>query len=118
MKVSGFPIWKDFSSDKKWIGYTTLAHLVAEKCVIPRQMLISRDCHCFAKHREIGVDKMLYENLIYVGIDLHKETHTAVMIDCYNNKLDEITFANMPTDFPKLANTMTRHMLVELTKCV
>lgn len=27
---------------------------------------------------------MIKENYIYVGIDLHKETHTAVMIDCYN----------------------------------
>lgn len=30
---------------------------------------------------------MVKENFIYVGIDLHKETHTAVMIDCYNQKL-------------------------------
>ena len=35
---------------------------------------------------------MIKENYIYVGIDLHKETHTAVMIDCYNQKLGEITF--------------------------
>ena len=34
---------------------------------------------------------MIKENYIYVGIDLHKETHTAVMIDCYNQKLGEIT---------------------------
>lgn len=52
---------------------------------------------------------MLYENLIYVGIDLHKETHTAVMIDCYNNKLDEITFANMPADFPKLVRKVKKY---------
>ena len=30
---------------------------------------------------------MTKEDFIYVGIDLHKETHTAVVIDCYNNKL-------------------------------
>ena len=30
---------------------------------------------------------MIKENYIYVGIDLHKETHTAVMIDCYNQKM-------------------------------
>ena len=46
---------------------------------------------------------MTKEDFIYVGIDLHKETHTAVMIDCYNHKLGEITFANRPADFPKLA---------------
>ena len=51
---------------------------------------------------EIGVDFMVKENFIYVGIDLHKETHTAVMIDCYNQKLGEITFPNRPADFPKL----------------
>ena len=45
---------------------------------------------------------MTKEDFIYVGIDLHKETHTAVMIDCYNNKLGEITFPNRPADFPKL----------------
>ena len=51
---------------------------------------------------------MLYENLIYVGIDLHKETHTAVIIDCYNIKLGEITFANKPTDFSKLVNKVKK----------
>ena len=45
---------------------------------------------------------MIKEDYVYVGIDLHKETHTAVIIDCYNNKLGEITFANRPADFPKL----------------
>ena len=44
---------------------------------------------------------MIKEDYVYVGIDLHKETHTAVMIACYNNKLGEITFANRPADFPK-----------------
>ena len=40
---------------------------------------------------------MTKEDFIYVGIDLYKEIHTAVMIDCYNNKLGEIT---LPTDQP------------------
>ena len=42
------------------------------------------------------------ENIIYVGIDLHKETHTAVMLDCWNQKLGEITFDNKPSVFHKL----------------
>lgn len=42
------------------------------------------------------------EDLIYVGIDLHKDTHKAVILDCWNTKLDEITFANTPAEFPKL----------------
>lgn len=41
MKVSGIPLWNYFASDQKWISCTTLAHLVAEKCVIPRKMLNS-----------------------------------------------------------------------------
>ena len=57
---------------------------------------------------EIGVDSMVKENFIYVGIDLHKETHTAVMIDCYNQKLGEITFPNRPADFPKLVTKVKK----------
>ena len=45
---------------------------------------------------------MIKEKYMYVGIDLHKETHTAVIINCYNQKLGEITFPNRPADFPKL----------------
>ena len=57
---------------------------------------------------EIGVDSMVKENFIYVGIDLHKETHTAVMIDCYNQKLGEITFPNRPAAFPKLVTKVKK----------
>lgn len=57
---------------------------------------------------EIGVDFMVKENFIYVGINLHKETHTAVMIDCYNQKLGEITFPNRPADFPKLVTKVKK----------
>ena len=35
----------------------------------------------------------------YVGIDSHKETHTAVFIDCFFDKLGEITFNNLPSAF-------------------
>ena len=51
---------------------------------------------------------MTKEDFIYVGIDLHKEIHTAVMIDCYNNKLGEITFPNRPADFPKLVTKVKK----------
>jgi hypothetical protein len=51
---------------------------------------------------------MVKQNFIYVGIDLHKETHTAVMIDCYNQKLGEITFPNRPADFPKLVTKVKK----------
>ena len=42
---------------------------------------------------------MTKEDFIYVGIDLYKEIHTAVKIDCYNNKLGEITFAQQTRRF-------------------
>ena len=51
---------------------------------------------------------MIKENYVYVGIDLHKETHTAVMIDCYNQKLGEITFPNRPADFSKLVTKVKK----------
>lgn len=51
---------------------------------------------------------MTKENFVYVGIDLHKETHTAVIIDCYNTKLGEITFANRPADFTKLVTKVKK----------
>jgi len=35
----------------------------------------------------------------YVGIDSHKETHTAVFIDCFFDKIGEITFKNLPSEF-------------------
>jgi transposase len=40
--------------------------------------------------------KMLYT---YVGVDSHKDTHTAVFIDCFFEKVGEITFANLPPRF-------------------
>ena len=35
----------------------------------------------------------------YVGIDSHKDTHTAVFLDCFFEKLGEITFGNLPSNF-------------------
>ncbi len=42
------------------------------------------------------------QNHVYVGLDLHKETHTAVIIDCWNEKLGELTFENRPSAFEGL----------------
>jgi len=36
----------------------------------------------------------------YVGIDSHKDTHTAVFLDCFFEKLGEIKFDNLPSKFP------------------
>lgn len=35
----------------------------------------------------------------YVGIDTHKDTHTAVFLDCFFQKLGELTFSNLPSAF-------------------
>ena len=55
------------------------------------------------------------ENVIYVGIALHKETHTAVMIECWNQKLGEITFDNKPSEFHKLTKKVSRFATEEKT---
>ena len=38
--------------------------------------------------RRDGMQKR--ENYLYVGIDLHKESHTAVLVNCWNEKLDAV----------------------------
>ena len=58
---------------------------------------------------------MRKENIIYVGIDLHKETHTAVMLNCWNQKLGEITIENKPAEFHKLTRKVSRFVTEEKT---
>ncbi|MEC2920986.1 IS110 family transposase [Bacillus tropicus] len=41
------------------------------------------------------------QNYLYVGVDLHKEHHTAVIINCWQEKLGEIQFENKPSAFSK-----------------
>ena len=53
-------------------------------------------------------DKTKY---IYVGLDLHKEQHTAVIMDCFNEKLGEITFENKPSEFKKLITKCKKNCL-------
>jgi hypothetical protein len=49
------------------------------------------------------------DRTIYVGVDLHKQHHTAVMIDCWNKKLGEIRFDNKPSAFPLLVKEVKKH---------
>lgn len=58
---------------------------------------------------------MRKEHIIYVEIDLHKETHTAVMLDCWNQKLGEITIENKPAQFHKLTRKVSRYVTEEKT---
>lgn len=39
--------------------------------------------------------------MAFIGIDMHKDTHTAVVMDCWTNKIGEITFANRPSAYDK-----------------
>ncbi len=48
------------------------------------------------------------KNYVYVGVDLHKATHTAVIMDCWNKKLGEITIDNTPADFPMLTKKVAK----------
>ncbi|MBU3134593.1 IS110 family transposase [Clostridium gasigenes] len=48
------------------------------------------------------------QNHIYVGLDLHKDTHTAVIIDCWDEKIGSITIENKPSDFTRLMNKVNK----------
>ena len=52
---------------------------------------------------------------IYVGIDCHKLTHTAAVINPFNEKLDVLTFNNTPSDFEKLINMVNKYTTDEIT---
>lgn len=46
---------------------------------------------------------------IYIGCDIHKHQHTAVIINCFFEKLGELTFTNKKQDFPKLLSLIKKH---------
>lgn len=48
------------------------------------------------------------ENLLYVGLDMHKQTHTAVLVNCWNEKLDVIVIQNKPSEFKRLAEKVNK----------
>jgi transposase len=52
---------------------------------------------------------------IYVGVDLHKQHHTAVIIDCWTEKLGEIRFENKPAAYPELLAEVNRHLSKGMT---
>jgi len=45
---------------------------------------------------------------VYVGVDLHKETHTAVVIDCWSEILAEIKIENKPSAFQGLLDEVKK----------
>ena len=52
---------------------------------------------------------------VYVGVDLHKRQHTAVILNCWNEKLGEMTFDNAPTAFPAVLGAVNKFVLPGMT---
>ncbi|WP_418791471.1 IS110 family transposase [Phosphitispora sp. TUW77] len=55
------------------------------------------------------------ERHIYVGVDTHKNQHTAVVINCWNEKLGEITFENKPAAFSQLIAEVKKYARRSIT---
>ena len=47
---------------------------------------------------------------VYVGVDIHKRTHTATIINCFFERLGEITFRNRPPDFQMLEDEVGKYL--------
>jgi len=50
----------------------------------------------------------LRENFLYIGMDLHKSSHTAVLVNCWNEKLETIEIENKPSEFSKLEKRVSK----------
>ncbi len=46
---------------------------------------------------------------LYVGVDLHKKTHVAVLCDCVFTKMATFKIGNTPTEFPKFIKKLKEH---------
>ncbi|PEK14522.1 IS110 family transposase [Bacillus toyonensis] len=55
------------------------------------------------------------QNYLYVGVDLHKEHHTAVIINCWQEKLGEIQFDNKPSAFSKFLLEVVTYVSAGIT---
>jgi transposase len=47
---------------------------------------------------------------IFVGVDLHKQHHTAVFLNGFKRKLGEFKFNNRPSEFPKLLEESKKYL--------
>ena len=52
---------------------------------------------------------------VYCGIDSHKDTHTAVILNCFCERLTEVTFKNIPSEFEAFLNKANRHKSNDLS---
>ncbi len=46
---------------------------------------------------------------MFVGVDTHKNTHTAVIVDIFGKKLGEIQFQNKRAEYPKLLSEVKKY---------
>ncbi|NCB51948.1 MAG: IS110 family transposase [Clostridia bacterium] len=51
------------------------------------------------------------ERYLYIGMDLHKKTHTAVLVNCWNEKLETLVIENKPAEFEKLVRHVNKKAL-------
>ena len=62
---------------------------------------------------------MLYTNpkmqYVYVGVDVHKQTHTAFFMNCFYEKLGEITFSTIPSEFETFYKKAKKYLLPQTT---
>lgn len=49
-------------------------------------------------------------NHIFIGVDLHKNHHTAVILNGFKRKLGEFKFNNKPNEFPKLIAEVKKYL--------
>lgn len=47
---------------------------------------------------------------LFIGIDVHKKTHTAVFVDWLGNKCGELCFNNKPSAYPDLLAAVKKHL--------
>lgn len=55
------------------------------------------------------------QTFICVGLDTHRKTHTASIINCWHEVLGEITFNNKPSEFMNFINFVSRYEIDGLT---
>ena len=53
-------------------------------------------------------------SFVYVGIDCHKTTHTACVINAFNEVLDYLTFGNKTNEFDKLIDMVDKYTTDEV----
>ncbi|WP_051983576.1 IS110 family RNA-guided transposase [Pseudobacteroides cellulosolvens] len=54
---------------------------------------------------------------LFIGVDIHKRTHVAVIINCFTEKLGELRFENNKKGFEKLIEFVKSHLKRGITPC-